>query len=453
MGNYKISGGNMRVVIIGAVAAGTSAATEIRRNDKEAEIIIYEKDKYISYAGCGMPYYISNEAEGFSSVVPRDKDFFKEKHNIDIYTEHEVVSVNPNNKTLRVKNKSGEIMDRYDKLIIATGAMSVKPDLKGSDRDNVFLLRNINDMIDIKNFIDENKPKSAVIIGSGFVGLEMCESFKLLGLDVTIIARSKISKGIDNDLSLYIEEHLKEKGVNVYTNTKTVEINDSGVVLGDGSIVKADMVLLATGAKPNVTLAKEMGIKLGATGAIKVDKYMKTNIEDVYSCGDCIEMYYSFNGNPVYRPLGSTANKTGTIAGSNITGIEQEFKGILGTAIYRVFDLTVGMTGLSEEEAVKSGYNVVTTMDKRPNKPEYMGGRPIIIKAVAEKETGKLLGAQLIGYKGVDRRLDVLVTAITFNAKAEDLMHLDLAYAPPYSTPRDNLYYTGAKLKAKLSAL
>ncbi|HPY55893.1 MAG TPA: FAD-dependent oxidoreductase, partial [Sedimentibacter sp.] len=301
----------MRVVIIGAVAAGTSAATEIRRNDKKAEIIIYEKDKYISYAGCGMPYYISNEAEGFSSVVPRDKDFFKEKHNIDIYTEHEVVSVNPNNKTLRVKNKSGEIMDRYDKLIIATGAMSVKPDLKGSDRDNVFILRNINDMIDIKNFIDENKPKSAVIIGSGFIGLEMCESFKLLGLDVTIIARSKISKGIDNDLSLYIEEHLKEKGVNVYTNTKTVEINDSGVVLGDGSIVKADMVLLATGAKPNVTLAKEMGVKLGSTGAIKVDKYMKTNIEDVYSCGDCIEMYYSFNGNPVYRPLGSTANKTG----------------------------------------------------------------------------------------------------------------------------------------------
>ena len=443
----------MRVVIIGAVAAGTSAATEIRRNDKEAEIIIYEKDKYISYAGCGMPYYISNEAEGFSSVVPRDKDFFKEKHNIDIYTEHEVVSVNPNNKTLRVKNKSGEIMDRYDKLIIATGAMSVKPDLKGSDRDNVFLLRNINDMIDIKNFIDENKPKSAVIIGSGFVGLEMCESFKLLGLDVTIIARSKISKGIDNDLSLYIEEHLKEKGVNVYTNTKTVEINDSGVVLGDGSIVKADMVLLATGAKPNVTLAKEMGVELGATGAIKVDKYMKTNIEDVYSCGDCIEMYYSFNGNPVYRPLGSTANKTGTIAGSNITGIEQEFKGILGTAIYRVFELTVGMTGLSEEEAVKSGYNVVITIDKRPNKPEYMGGRQIIIKTVAEKGTRRLLGAQLIGYEGVDRRLDVLVTAITFNAKAEDLMHLDLAYAPPYSTPRDNLYYTGAKLKAKLSAL
>ena len=444
-------GGNMRVIIIGAVAAGTSAATEIRRNDKEAEIIIYEKDKYISYAGCGMPYYISNETDNFSSVVPRDSEFFKEKHDINIYTEHEVLSVNSENKTLKIKNSSGEITDRYDKLIIATGAMSVKPDLKGADRDNVFMLRNINDMIQIKNYIQEKKPSSAVIVGSGFIGLEMCESFKLLGMDVTIIARSKVSKGIDNELSLYIEEHLREKGVNVYTNTKTVEINDQGVVLEDGSIVKADMVLLATGAKPNVAIAKNMGVELGVTGAIKVDKNMKTYIEDVYSCGDCIETYYTINEAPVYRPLGSTANKTGTIAGSNITGIKEEFKGILGTAIYRVFDLTVGMTGLSEEEAIKYGYNVVATTDKRANKPEYMGGRPIIIKAVAEKETGRLLGAQMIGYEGVDRRLDVMAAAITFNAKAEDLMHLDLAYAPPYSTPRDPLYYTGVKLKAKMN--
>jgi NADPH-dependent 2,4-dienoyl-CoA reductase/sulfur reductase-like enzyme len=266
----------MRIVIIGAVAAGTSAATEIRRKNKEAEIIIYEKDKYISYAGCGMPYYISNETESFSSLVPRDAEFFKEKHNIDIYIEHEVKSVNPEDKTLVVKNTSGEFMDRYDKLIIATGASPVKPDLKGADRDNVFLLRNIKDMISIKNYIEEIKPSSTAIVGSGFIGLEMCESFKFLGLDVTIIARSKISKGIDNELSLYIEDHLREKGVNVYTNTKTVEINDQGVVLDKGSLVKADMVLLATGAKPNVTLAKNMGVDIGITGAIKVDKHMKT---------------------------------------------------------------------------------------------------------------------------------------------------------------------------------
>ncbi|WP_326909761.1 FAD-dependent oxidoreductase [Sedimentibacter sp. MB31-C6] len=441
----------MRIVIIGAVAAGTSAATEIRRNNKEAEIIVYEKDKFISYAGCGMPFFISNEVNDFSDIVPRNAEFFKEKHNIDIYTEHEVMSVNPGNKTLRVKNQlSGEIFDdSYDKLIISTGAMSVTPDLKGSDKDNVFLLRNINDMNNIRSFIEEKKPKSAVIIGSGFIGLEMCESFKYLGMDVSIIARSKIAKGIDNDMSLYIEEHLRKKGVNVYTNTKTLEINNQGVVISEGSIIKADIVLLATGIKPNVGLAKSMGIELGASGAIKVDKYMRTNLNDIYSCGDCIEMFYTINETPVYRPLGSTANKTGTIAGSNIVGKNDEFRGILGTGIFRVFDITVGMTGFSEEEAVKLGYNVSVSIDKRPNKPKYMGGKPIVIKAVSEKETGRLLGAQLIGYEGVDKRLDVLVTAITLKASAEDLMHLDLAYSPPYSIPRDPLYYTGAKLSAK----
>jgi NADPH-dependent 2,4-dienoyl-CoA reductase/sulfur reductase-like enzyme len=441
----------MRIVIIGAVAAGTSAATEIRRNNKEAEIIIYDKDGYISYAGCGMPFYISGEVENFSDVVPRDAKFFKEKHNIDINIVHEVLSVNPDNKTLKVKNLlTGDILeDSYDKLIISTGAFSVMPDLKGSDRENVFLLRNINDMNGIKNFIEAKKPKSAVIIGSGFIGLEMCESFKHLGMDVSIVARSKIAKGIDNDMYSYIEEHLKEKGVNVYTNTKTMEINDQGVVIGDGSIIKADIVLLATGVKPNTALAKSMGVELGVTGAIKVDKHMRTNIEDVYSCGDCIEIFNTINDKPVYRPLGSTANKTGTIAGRNVLGINDEFKGVLGTGIFRVFDITVGMTGLSEEEAVKSGYNVSVSIDKKPNKPEYMGGRPIVIKAVAEKESGRLLGAQLIGYEGTDRRLDVLVAAITLNASAEDLMHFDLAYSPPYSTPRDPLYYTGAKLRAK----
>ncbi len=441
----------MRIVIIGAVAAGTSAATEIKRNNEEAEIIIYEKDKYISYAGCGMPFYISNEVPDFSSVAPRDAQFFKNKSNINVYTEHEVLSFNPENKTLKVKNllSGEEFVDSYDKLVIATGAYSVKPELKGSDRENVFLLRNINDMNDIKNFVEKRNPKSAVIVGSGFIGLEMCESFKFLGMDVTIIARSKIAKGIDNDMSLYIEEHLRSKGVNVYTNTKTVEINDQGVVIGDGSTIKADIVLLATGVKPNASLAKDMGIELGVTGGIKVDKNMRTNLEDVYSCGDCIEMFSTVTGKPIYRPLGSTANKTGTIAGSNITGINDEFTGVLGTGIFRVFDITVGMTGLSEEEAIKLGYDVSVSIDKRPNKPEYMGGRPIIIKAVAEKKDGRLLGAQLIGYEGVDKRLDVMVTAITFKASAEDLMHLDLAYSPPYSTPRDPLYYTGAKLRAK----
>lgn len=442
----------MKVIIIGAVAAGTSAATEIRRNDKEAEIIIYEKDTYISYAGCGMPYYISNEFNSFKELVPRDPFFFKTKSNIDIMTEHEVLSINSNDKSVTVKNIStGELFsDTYDKLVIATGATSGVPEIKGADRKNVFLLRNINDMNNIKAFIESEAPKKAAIIGTGFIGMEMCESFKKLGMDVTIIARSSVAKGIDKDMNMHIEKHLTENGINVLSNTPTKEINENGVVIGDGSTVEADIILIAAGIKPNVQLAKNTGVTLGSTGAIKVDKYMQTNIKDIYSCGDCIEVYNTVTGKTVYRPLGSTANKTGTVAGSNISGKTEEFRGILGTGIYRIFKMTVGQTGLSEEEAKKQGYEVVSIIDQKTNKPEYMGGSPIIIKLVAEKETGMLLGAQIIGYEGVDKRLDVLVTAITLKAKAEDLMHLDLAYSPPYSIPRDPVYYAGARLRAAL---
>jgi len=443
----------MRIVIIGAVAAGTSAATAARRNDKNAEIVIYEKSKYISYAGCGMPYLISKEFEDFNELVPRNPQYFKNKQNVDILIEHEVLSVNAAEKTLTVKNiVTGEIIeDSYDKLVISTGASSAKPDLKGSDRNNVFALRNIDDMIKINEFISVNAPKTAAIVGSGFIGLEMCESFKNLGMDVTIIARSSISKGLDKDMSALIEEHLKEKGVKVFTGTATNEITDFGVLLGDGSIVPADIVLLATGIVPNVELAKNMGVELGVTGAIKVDKHMKTNLEDVYSCGDCIEEYNTITGKAMYRPLGSTANKTGTIAGNNITDIKDEFRGVLGTGIYRIFDLSVGQTGFSEEEALKQGFDAAVSVDTKESKPEYMGGKTITVKAVADKKTDQIIGAQIIGYEGVDKRLDVLATLITYKGKPEDLMHMDLSYSPPYSTARDPLYYTGAKLNARLN--
>lgn len=444
----------MRVIIIGAVAAGTSAATEIRRNDKNAEIVVYEKDKFISYAGCGMPFYISNEFDDFNGLVPRDAEFFKTKRNINILTEHEVLSINPVQKTVTVRyNKTNEMFeDNYDKLVIATGATSKVPDIKGADRSNVFLLRNINDMKRIKNFIEKEAPKKAVVIGSGFIGMEMCEAFKNLGIDVTIVARSSLSKGIDKDMSVFIEKHLKEKGINIFTNTPTTEITDKGVVIGDGSLIEADIVLLAAGIKPNVELAENIGVELGVNSAIKVDKYMRTNIADIYSCGDCIEVYNSVTGKPMYKPLGSTANKTGTIAGSNISGRVDEFMGVLGTGIYRIFDMTVGQTGLSEEEAKKQGFNVITTIDEKKNKPEYLGGRPIIIKAVLDRDTNTLLGAQIIGYEGVDKRLDVLVTAITLKIKAEKLIHLDLSYSPPYSIPRDPIYYTGIKLRDAINS-
>lgn len=441
----------MRYLIIGAVAAGTSAATEIRRRDKTAEITIYEKGAYISYAGCGMPYYISGEAADISELVPRDPAFFKAKHGIDILTEHEVVSIQSEMKSITVKNhRSGNVFqDFYDALILATGASSVIPPLKGAEKAHVFKLRTIEDTLDIRAFITQNRPKKAAIIGTGLVGLEMCESFVRLGIQTTLIARATVSKGLDADMTAYIEKHLADNGVTVLSNTPTTEITDQGVLLSGGQSVEADIVLLATGIRPNVGLAREAGIELGATGAVKVDNRMRTSVKDIYSCGDCAEVTHLLTGKPVYRPLGSTANKTGVIAGNNAAGGSEIFPGVLGTGIFRVFDMTAAQTGLSEKEAADSGYEPIVSLDTRPDKPAYMGGKNMVIKSVADKSTGRLLGAQIVGYDGVDKRIDILAALITTGATAETLTRLDLAYAPPYSTPRDPLYYTGIKLGAQ----
>ena len=442
----------MRVIIIGAVAAGTSAATEIRRNHKDAEIVVYEKDKYISYVGCGMPYYISGEIDEVEGIVPRGPENFKKNRDIDIFISHEVMSINSDEKTIMVKNLVTDhvFQDSYDKLIISTGAVAKVPRIKGINQSNVFILRNINHMNKINSFIKNEKPKKAAVIGGGFIGLEMAESFKNLGMEVSIVEMFSISKGIDSELTPIIEDHLKENDVKVYSNTSSEEINDKGIVLGDGRSVEADIVLLATGVEANVDLAKKAGIELGESGAIKVDKYMQTNIKDIYSCGDCTEVYNRVTGKNMYRPLGTTANKTGIIAGSNISGKEVEFKGVLGTGIYRIFDLTVGQTGLNEEEAKEQGYDYVTATSHNLNKPQFMGGKPIVIKLVADKKDGRLLGGQVIGYEGADKRLDVIVAAITLNGKAEDLMYMDLAYSPPYSAARDPIYYAAVKLLAAL---
>ena len=436
----------MRLIIIGAVAAGTSAAAKARRNNEEAEIVIYEKDSFISYSGCGMPYYIGGEIESADELTPRDPAFFKSKYNVDIFTMHEVLSVNPDEKIVEVKKlSSGEVFtDTYDKLIFATGAKAVVPPIKGADGANVFTLRNIGDMNRIKNVINANSPKSAVIIGTGFIGLEVCENLKGLGVEVTMIEKlPQVTPGLDGDMAVYVKEHLEKNGVTVLTGASANEITENSVVLSDGKSINADMVLLSTGVRPNVELAKQAGIEIGITGAIRVDEKMRTNLQDVYACGDCSEQFHVVTGKPVYRPMGSTANKTGRIAGDSLTGGNLEFRGILSTGIFKIFDMTVAQTGLSEREAIEQGYDVVVCHNIKPNKPEYMGGKEMIIKGIADKKDGRLLGVQIVGFEGVDKRIDVFVTAITFKAKVEDLFHLDLAYAPPFSTTKDPVMYTG----------
>lgn len=436
----------MRIVIIGAVAAGTSAAAKARRNSEEAEIIVYEKDSFISYSGCGMPYYIGGEVESADELTPRDPAFFKSKYNVDILTLHEVLSISPATKSITVKNlTTGDVFtDHYDKLVIATGARATIPPIKGAEEKHVFTLRNINDMNRIKTFIDTNRPLSAAIIGTGFIGLEVCENLKGLGMEVTLLEKlPKVTPGLDSDMAVYVQDHIEKNGVTVLVGVSVAEITESSVILSDGKEIKADMVLVSTGVRPNTELAATAGIELGVAGAIRVNKKMQTSLPDIYACGDCTQQFHVVTGKSVYRPLGSTANKTGRIVGDSITGGDLAFRGILGTGIFRIFDMTVAQTGLSEREAIEQGYEVAVCHNIKPNKPEYMHGKEMVIKGIADKASGRLLGVQIVGYEGVDKRIDVFVTAITFKANVEDLFHLDLAYAPPFSTTKDPVMYTG----------
>lgn len=440
----------MRIVIIGAVAAGTSAAAKARRNNEAAEIVIYERDHYISYSGCGMPYYLGDEVIDLQKLTPRNPDFFKTKYNVDILIRHEVMTISPTEKKITVKNlESGRvIIDYYDKLVISTGATAIVPPILGADREHVFVLRNINDMLRIKEFINAKKLTKVAVVGTGFIGLEVCENLVRLGITVTLIEKlPQVTPGLDRDMAIHVLHHLKKQGVRVILGASIQSIETETIHLTNGMKVDASMVLLSTGVRPNTTLAKAAGISLGTANAIQVNSKMQTNINDIYACGDCIEPFHLITNKPVYRPLGSTANKTGRITGDQITGGSLEFRGILGTGIFRVFEMTVAMTGLSEKEAQDEGFDPVICHNIKPNKPEYLNGKEMIIKGIADRKTGRLLGVQIVGKEGVDKRIDVFVTAITFQAKVEDLFHLDLAYAPPFSTTKDPVMYTGMILE------
>ena len=440
----------MKLVIIGAVAAGTSAAAKARRNDEKAEIRVFDMDSDISYSACGLPYYIGTEVEGREQLVPRDADFFKRKYNVDIYTGHQVLDINPNEKYIRVLNMNNreEFNEPFDRLVIATGAQSVIPSIEGVEKSNVFTLRNVGSADKIRDFIFKFNPKRAVIIGSGFIGLEIAENLKIRGIAVTMVdTADHVMPSLEKDVAVYVEEYLREKDIELLLNDTvaafTGEAAADKVIMKSGKVIDADFVIVSAGTRPNVNLAVRAGIETGPTGAIKVNTRMQTNIDDIFACGDCTESYSIITGKPVYRPLGSTANKTGRIAGDQVTGGSIEFRGILGTSIFRVFDMTVAMTGLTENEAISEGFDVEVCHNIKPDKPEYFKGREMVIKAVADRVTGRILGAQIVGKSGVDKRIDVFATAITFGATAEDLSHLDLAYAPPFSTSKDPVIYTG----------
>jgi len=444
----------MRIVVIGAVAAGTSAAAKARRNNDNAEIVIYERDIDISYSGCGLPYYIGKEIEDIDELTPRDPTFFKKKYNIDVFTGYEVLNINSDSKEVEVKNlNTNEVFkDSYDKLIIATGATPFIPQIEGIVNRNVFFLRNVQSARNIKKFIETERPKNAVIAGTGFIGFEMLENLMNDDINVTIVEmQNKITPNLDEDMATFLENTLKKKNINIIKNTTITKIDDESVTLNDNTVIKSDMVIMATGVRPNTELAREAGIEIGITKAIKVNNKMETSIPDIYACGDCVETFSTITGKPVYRPLGSTANKTGRIAGDNASGGKIEYRGNLSTGIFKLFDMTIANTGLSEKEALEEGYDIQICHNIKPDKPSYFHGKEMVIKAIADKKTEKILGVQIVGYEGVDKRIDVFVTLITYGAKVDELFHLDLAYAPPFSTTKDPVHYTGMILDNALN--
>jgi NADPH-dependent 2,4-dienoyl-CoA reductase/sulfur reductase-like enzyme/rhodanese-related sulfurtransferase len=442
----------MRVLVVGSVAAGTSVAAKARRNTEDAEIVVYDRDHDISYSGCGLPYYVGGEVDDLESLRPRDAAWFAARYRVAIHTRHEVTSVAHDARTVTgTRLDSGDTFtDHYDVLVLATGVSSVVPPIPGVDLPGVFTLRTPGDAAAIRAFADARTPARAVVVGAGYIGLEVAEQLVHRGIPVTLVeAQAHAMPRMDADMSARVDEELRKHGVDLRTGSTVTAIEgDStvGSVVIDGERIAADLVVIAVGVRPNTALATQVGAALGPTGAVAVDRTLQTSVDDVYAVGDVAESFSVLTGAPVWVPLGSTANKMGRIAGHVITGGTLEHRGVLGTSIVRVFDLAIAQTGLTETDARAHGFDVEVLHNIKPDRSEYLGGASLVIKAVADRSTGRLLGAQIIGPQGVDKRIDVIATAITFGARAADLFHLDLAYAPPFATTKDPVHYTGMAL-------
>lgn len=444
-----------RIVIVGAVAAGTSAGMKARRNDPEAEVVLYERDRDISYSGCGIPYFVGGEVDDAAVLHPRGPEWFG-KRGVEVRTRHEVLAVDGAARELRVRNleTGDEFTDRWDVLVLATGARAVVPPIPGMGTNGVFTVRSIRDAEAIRGWLDERRPERAVVVGSGFIGLEMAEQLVGRGIGVTLVEKlPQVMPALDPDMAALVQAELERHDVDVRLGAGVTAIEGDDAVTAvrlEEEVVPAGVVIGSVGVRPVVDLAEQLGVALGPTGAIAVDDAMRTSVPDVWAVGDVAENLSAVTGTPLWRPLGSTANKTGRIAGDAITGGPLRHRGILGTGIVRVFDLGVAHTGLTEAEARKQGLDVVAARTGAADRASYLGGRKLTVKAVADRVTGRILGAQAVGPDGADKRIDVLATAITFGATASDLSHLDLAYAPPFATARDVVHYVGMALESAL---
>ncbi|MGO1580338.1 MAG: CoA-disulfide reductase [Peptoniphilaceae bacterium] len=440
----------MKVLIIGGVAGGATAAARLRRLDEDLEIIMFEKGEYISYANCGLPYYIGNVIKEKEKLLVQTVEEMKEKFNLDIRNFSEVTKINPKEKTLEVKNlKIGQVYEEsYDKLLIATGASPVKPPLKGLDQaDDLFTLRTVENTEELKNFALKDQVKEVAIIGGGLIGVEMAENLHNLGKDITIIEGSdQIMGPIDPDMARIAQEHLENKNVKIILSDIVEKIEEKGrkIITKSGKEIKTDMIILSIGISPESSLAKEAGLDLGEKGHIKVNKKLQTSDENIYAVGDVIEFKDAILGETMSLALAGPANRCARIAANNICSIDDEYTGFFGTSIVKVFDLQVASTGMNEKRLKDLGIDY-RTVHTHPlsNAGYYPDSIMMSFKLLFENKTGKILGAQAIGGKGVDKRIDVIATALYGKMTVRDLTQLELAYAPPYGGAKDVINLVG----------
>ena len=441
----------MKVVIVGGVAGGATAAARIRRLDEQAEIVVFERSAYISYANCGLPYYIGGVIEDAGELTLQTPESFFTRFRVQIKVLHEVTAIHPDRKTVSVTNlQTGERFEEsYDKLLLYPGAKPTQPRFPGADSDRLFTLRTVEDTLRIRAYIDEHHPRSAVLAGGGFIGLELAENLRELGMDVTIVQKPMhLMTPFDADMAALIHGEMRRHGVKLALG-HTVEgfaQRDGGmdVLLQDAAPLHADMVILAIGVTPDTALAKEAGLELGVRGSIVVNDRMETSVPDIYAVGDAVQVRHFVTGQDALIALAGPANKQGRIAADNICGGDSRYTGSQGSSVLKVFDMTAALTGLNETQAAAAGFDADSViLSPMSHAGYYPGGRVMTMKVVFEKATYRLLGAQIVGYEGVDKRIDVLATAIRAGMKATELKDLELAYAPPYSSAKDPVNMAG----------
>ncbi len=426
----------MRVVVIGGDAAGMSAASQVKRRVKTAEVVVLEKSRDVSYGACGMPYNIGYRADIEDLVVLTAEDF-KRKRGIDVRLLNEAVGLNEKGKSVTVRNiASGrEYEITYDYLVIATGAKANIPPIDGIDREGVFTLKFLDDARRIKSYIDNKKPKKALLIGGGFINLELAENLKRLGMDVVILEKlSSILLNFEDELRELVYKKLEEHGIELVLDVDVISIDEGLVVRTNKGDFHADFINVAAGIKPNTEFLGGTSIKLAKNGAIDVDRYFRTNVENIYAGGDCALIYHKILDRNVYMPLGTNANKAGRLAGANIAGANEKFGGIVGTSIFKVFELGVAKSGLSLKEAINEGYDAFKTTITAPITAHgYPHQGSVSLSFIVEKGSGRLLGGQVVGdFEGV-WRIDVIAASLYANLAVKDIQNLDLAYSPPFA--------------------